>query len=207
ALWPPTALDAGGSLPVGGNTRTPTGNRADVDQGARARARGRGRRGAARGVDGVERGRATGAAGDRTRPATLRPINPAPGRRLAGRRDGARDTCSARYWRARRGSLPAQPLQSRRPAARALDSRGQARLLALCAIAWRARYRRSAEQDPMTDAIPRGRLRRTAKVGGLVGGQAVRGYATKATNLTRSAEGRQVAVERRQIEEAEKVVD
>jgi predicted unusual protein kinase regulating ubiquinone biosynthesis (AarF/ABC1/UbiB family) len=59
----------------------------------------------------------------------------------------------------------------------------------------------------MTDAIPRGRLRRTAKVGGLVGGQTVRGYATKAANLTRSAEDRQVAVERRQIEEAEKVVD
>jgi predicted unusual protein kinase regulating ubiquinone biosynthesis (AarF/ABC1/UbiB family) len=41
----------------------------------------------------------------------------------------------------------------------------------------------------------------------LVGGQAVRGYATRAANLTRSEAARQAAVERRQIEEAEKVVD
>jgi predicted unusual protein kinase regulating ubiquinone biosynthesis (AarF/ABC1/UbiB family) len=59
----------------------------------------------------------------------------------------------------------------------------------------------------MSDAIPAGRLRRTAKVGELVGGQAVRAYATKATNLTRSQASRQAAVERRQIEEAEKIVD
>jgi predicted unusual protein kinase regulating ubiquinone biosynthesis (AarF/ABC1/UbiB family) len=50
-------------------------------------------------------------------------------------------------------------------------------------------------------------LRRTAKVGELVGGQAIRGAATRAANLTRSQTARQAAVERRQIEEAEKIVD
>jgi predicted unusual protein kinase regulating ubiquinone biosynthesis (AarF/ABC1/UbiB family) len=57
------------------------------------------------------------------------------------------------------------------------------------------------------DAIPTGRLRRTAEVGGLLGGQAVRGYATKAANLTRSADGRRAADERRAIEAAGEIVD
>src|ERR1700719_2300361 len=35
----------------------------------------------------------------------------------------------------------------------------------------------------------------------------VRSYATKAANLTRSQDGRQAAAERRQIEQAEKIVD
>jgi predicted unusual protein kinase regulating ubiquinone biosynthesis (AarF/ABC1/UbiB family) len=55
--------------------------------------------------------------------------------------------------------------------------------------------------------IPTGRLRRTAKVGELVGGQTVRSYATRAANLTRSQAGREAAASRRQIEEAEKIVD
>jgi predicted unusual protein kinase regulating ubiquinone biosynthesis (AarF/ABC1/UbiB family) len=59
----------------------------------------------------------------------------------------------------------------------------------------------------MSKPIPTGRLRRTAKVGGLVGGEAVRGYATKAANVTRSTDARRAAEERRQIEEAERVVD
>src|ERR1700724_2506749 len=57
------------------------------------------------------------------------------------------------------------------------------------------------------ESIPTGRVRRTAEVGGLVGGQAGRGYATKAANLTRSAEAARVAVERRQIKAAEQIVD
>ncbi|HWX96198.1 MAG TPA: AarF/ABC1/UbiB kinase family protein [Solirubrobacteraceae bacterium] len=57
------------------------------------------------------------------------------------------------------------------------------------------------------ESIPTGRVRRTAEVGGLVGGQAVRAYATRAANLTRSADARQTAVERRQIEAAEQIVD
>src|ERR687889_1786957 len=56
-------------------------------------------------------------------------------------------------------------------------------------------------------AIPKGRIRRTAKVGGLVGGQAARSYATKAANLTRDEEGRRAAAEKRQIEAAEQIVE
>ena len=59
----------------------------------------------------------------------------------------------------------------------------------------------------MSDAIPRGRLRRTAEIGGLVSGQAARAYATKAANLTRSADARQAADERRAVEAAEQIVD
>jgi predicted unusual protein kinase regulating ubiquinone biosynthesis (AarF/ABC1/UbiB family) len=55
--------------------------------------------------------------------------------------------------------------------------------------------------------IPRGRIRRTAKVGGLVGGQAARAYANKAANLTRTDDGRRAATERLQIQAAEQIVD
>jgi predicted unusual protein kinase regulating ubiquinone biosynthesis (AarF/ABC1/UbiB family) len=55
--------------------------------------------------------------------------------------------------------------------------------------------------------IPKGRIRRAAKVGGLAGGTTARNYATKAANLTRSADGRRAAVERRQMEVAEQIVD
>jgi predicted unusual protein kinase regulating ubiquinone biosynthesis (AarF/ABC1/UbiB family) len=70
-----------------------------------------------------------------------------------------------------------------------------------------ARPDRKAGPEKREKPIPTGRLRRTARVGELVGGQAVRGYATRAANLTRSEAARQAAVERRQIEEAEKIVD
>src|SRR3954470_9875869 len=56
-------------------------------------------------------------------------------------------------------------------------------------------------------AMPTGRIRRTAKVGGLVGGQAARSYATKAANLTRDEDGRRRAAEKRQIEAAEQIVE
>ena len=55
--------------------------------------------------------------------------------------------------------------------------------------------------------IPTGRIRRTAKVGGLVGGQGARNYATKAANLTRGEEKRRAAAERRQIQAAEQIVE
>jgi predicted unusual protein kinase regulating ubiquinone biosynthesis (AarF/ABC1/UbiB family) len=55
--------------------------------------------------------------------------------------------------------------------------------------------------------IPTSRLRRTAKLGGLVGGQAARSYATRATNLARSEEGRREAAERRQMQAAEQILD
>jgi predicted unusual protein kinase regulating ubiquinone biosynthesis (AarF/ABC1/UbiB family) len=57
------------------------------------------------------------------------------------------------------------------------------------------------------DSIPTGRLRRTAEIGGLVGGQAARAYATKAANLARSSDARQAADERRAIEAAEQIVE
>jgi predicted unusual protein kinase regulating ubiquinone biosynthesis (AarF/ABC1/UbiB family) len=57
------------------------------------------------------------------------------------------------------------------------------------------------------ESIPTGRVRRTAEVGGLVGGQAVRAYATRAANLTRSVDASRVAAERRQIKAAEQIVD
>ena len=40
----------------------------------------------------------------------------------------------------------------------------------------------------MAKDLPKGRVRRAAKVGRLAGGQAARGYATKAANLTRGEE-------------------
>jgi predicted unusual protein kinase regulating ubiquinone biosynthesis (AarF/ABC1/UbiB family) len=55
--------------------------------------------------------------------------------------------------------------------------------------------------------IPTGRICRTAKVGGLLGGQTARNYATKAANLTRDEEGRRAAAEKRQIEAAEQIVE
>src|SRR3954469_24757812 len=55
--------------------------------------------------------------------------------------------------------------------------------------------------------MPKGRIRRTAKVGGLVGGQTARSYATKAANLTRGPDSRRRAAEKRQIEAAEQIVE
>src|SRR3954462_767231 len=55
--------------------------------------------------------------------------------------------------------------------------------------------------------MPKGRVRRTAKVGGLVGGQTARNYATKAANLTRGEDARRRAAEKRQIEAAEQIVE
>jgi predicted unusual protein kinase regulating ubiquinone biosynthesis (AarF/ABC1/UbiB family) len=59
----------------------------------------------------------------------------------------------------------------------------------------------------VANKIPTGRFRRAAKVGRLAGGQAARGYATKAANVARSHEGRRAAAERRQLEAAEQVFE
>jgi len=56
------------------------------------------------------------------------------------------------------------------------------------------------------DNIPTSRVGRTAKIGGLAAGQAIRQAGTHAANVTRSKEGRQVALERRHIEAAEQIV-
>src|SRR5918998_1911566 len=59
----------------------------------------------------------------------------------------------------------------------------------------------------MAKDLPTGRMRRAAKVGRLAGGQAARGYATKAANLTRGDEARHAAASRRQMEAAEQIFD
>jgi predicted unusual protein kinase regulating ubiquinone biosynthesis (AarF/ABC1/UbiB family) len=68
----------------------------------------------------------------------------------------------------------------------------------------RTLYAMAKERDK---PIPKGRIRRTAKVGGLVGGQAARSYATKAANLARDKDGRRAAAEKRQLEAAEQIVE
>jgi predicted unusual protein kinase regulating ubiquinone biosynthesis (AarF/ABC1/UbiB family) len=56
------------------------------------------------------------------------------------------------------------------------------------------------------DSIPTSRVRRTAKIGGLAAGQAIRQAGTRAANLTRDDEGKHAALERRHIEAAEQIV-
>ncbi|MDQ6750676.1 MAG: AarF/ABC1/UbiB kinase family protein [Actinomycetota bacterium] len=56
------------------------------------------------------------------------------------------------------------------------------------------------------DRIPTGRVTRTAKVGRVAAGQAVRQAGTKVTNVARSEEGRTKALEKRHIEAAEQIV-
>src|SRR5919202_1676533 len=56
------------------------------------------------------------------------------------------------------------------------------------------------------DKIPTGRVSRTAKVGRVAAGQAVRQAGTKVTNVARTEEGRRAALEKRHIEAAEQIV-
>jgi predicted unusual protein kinase regulating ubiquinone biosynthesis (AarF/ABC1/UbiB family) len=56
------------------------------------------------------------------------------------------------------------------------------------------------------DSIPTSRVRRTAKIGGLAAGQAIRQAGTRAANVTRSDEGKKAALEKRHIEAAEQIV-
>ncbi len=57
------------------------------------------------------------------------------------------------------------------------------------------------------DKIPTSRVGRTAKIGGLAAGQAIRQAGTRAANVARTKEGRQAALERRHIEAAEQIVE
>jgi predicted unusual protein kinase regulating ubiquinone biosynthesis (AarF/ABC1/UbiB family) len=57
------------------------------------------------------------------------------------------------------------------------------------------------------DRIPTGRVSRTARVGRLAAGQAIRQAGTHVANVARTEEGRQVALERRHIEAAEQIVE
>src|ERR1700743_3871379 len=54
--------------------------------------------------------------------------------------------------------------------------------------------------------IPTSRVARTARIGQLAAGQAVRQASTTATNLLRSQEGKDAALERRHLEAAEQIV-
>jgi predicted unusual protein kinase regulating ubiquinone biosynthesis (AarF/ABC1/UbiB family) len=56
-------------------------------------------------------------------------------------------------------------------------------------------------------AIPRGRVRRTAQVGTVVGSQGARYAGTRAANIARSKEGAEEALERRHLEAAERMVE
>src|SRR5207244_10687202 len=56
------------------------------------------------------------------------------------------------------------------------------------------------------DKIPTSRVRRTAKVGRVAAGQAVRQAGTRMTNVARSDEGAAKALEQRHIEAAEQIV-
>jgi predicted unusual protein kinase regulating ubiquinone biosynthesis (AarF/ABC1/UbiB family) len=57
------------------------------------------------------------------------------------------------------------------------------------------------------DPIPTGRIRRTAKIGGLIGGQATRAAFTRAMNVTRSRDARLEAIDRRYVEAAAQMVE
>ena len=54
--------------------------------------------------------------------------------------------------------------------------------------------------------IPTSRMRRSARLGSLAAGQALRQAGTRATNVARSKEGREAALERRNLEAAEQIV-
>ena len=56
------------------------------------------------------------------------------------------------------------------------------------------------------EKIPTGRVSRTARVGRLAAGQALRQAGTRAANVTRTPEGANAALERRHIEAAEQIV-
>src|SRR3954467_6410262 len=56
------------------------------------------------------------------------------------------------------------------------------------------------------DRIPTSRIARTARVSGLAAGQAARQLGTRAANLGRGDEGKQAALERRNLEAAEQIV-
>jgi predicted unusual protein kinase regulating ubiquinone biosynthesis (AarF/ABC1/UbiB family) len=56
------------------------------------------------------------------------------------------------------------------------------------------------------DPIPTSRVRRSAKVGRLAAGQAVKQFGTRAANVVRDEEGSKAALDRRQVETAEQIV-
>jgi predicted unusual protein kinase regulating ubiquinone biosynthesis (AarF/ABC1/UbiB family) len=63
-----------------------------------------------------------------------------------------------------------------------------------------------ASENVAKDKIPTSRVGRTARIGGLAAGQAIRQAGTRAANVTRNTDQRKVALEKRQIEAAEQIV-
>ncbi|HEX8976065.1 MAG TPA: AarF/ABC1/UbiB kinase family protein [Solirubrobacteraceae bacterium] len=61
-------------------------------------------------------------------------------------------------------------------------------------------------KPPKKDKMPTSRVSRTARIGGLAAGQAIRQAGTRAANVTRDRQGREAALERRHIEAAEQIV-
>jgi predicted unusual protein kinase regulating ubiquinone biosynthesis (AarF/ABC1/UbiB family) len=61
-------------------------------------------------------------------------------------------------------------------------------------------------RPPKQDKMPTSRVSRTAKIGGLAAGQAIRQAGTRAANVTRDKPGREAALERRHLEAAEQIV-
>src|ERR671932_67205 len=57
------------------------------------------------------------------------------------------------------------------------------------------------------ESIPKGRVRRTAQVGSVVGGQGARYAGTRAANVARSKERGAEALDRRHLEAAERMVE
>jgi predicted unusual protein kinase regulating ubiquinone biosynthesis (AarF/ABC1/UbiB family) len=57
------------------------------------------------------------------------------------------------------------------------------------------------------DRIPTTRVGRTAKIGGLAAGQAIREAGTHVTNVARTRDGRKAALDRRHVEAMEQIVD
>src|SRR3989440_5402400 len=89
------------------------------------------------------------------------------------------------------------------PTARMTSSRAPG---SIAASEWIPPARAVESKAVAKDKIPTSRVGRTARIGGLAAGQAIRQAGTHTANLARSKEGRQVALERRHIEAAEQIV-
>src|SRR5579884_2619911 len=67
--------------------------------------------------------------------------------------------------------------------------------------------RRSGGRAMAKDKIPTSRVGRTARIGSLAAGQAIREAGTQIGNVARTQAGRQAALERRHVEAAEQIVE
>src|SRR2546421_1159156 len=89
------------------------------------------------------------------------------------------------------------------PTARMTSSRAPG---SIAASEWIPPARAVESKAVAKDKIPTSRVGRTARIGGLAAGQAIRQAGTRAANVARTKEGRDAALERRHIEAAEQIV-